>query len=182
MPKRLLTDTCSALKLLALGDKLFQACGLPLGDLIIHPRVIRETNKWDAARRAKYREEFAVLQKLPIAADVVPAQKSLDRQRLIIETTIDEEGLSVGKADIDQLASVICFHLGLVTNDQPFADVASILDVEVFTAEKVVAEALRTNILARDEVKKAQVRWKTNGEKPPSKEDEETIILLLLKP
>jgi hypothetical protein len=174
-PSRLLTDTCSALKLLAL-EKLFKPGSLPLGDLILHPRVFNETKRWDAAYKSKYKDELESMGRIRATTDLRPPDKSFQRHRMVIQRTIDEQGVSVGRADVEQLASVIHFDLKLVTNDRPFSEVAVALDVEVFTAEQILIEAVREKTVTIDEAKLALKRWETNKEKPPSRQCRKSSI------
>ena len=61
---KLITDTCSVIKLLTFGSKLFQEGLIPLGDLVIHSRVFRETKKWPQEKKIKYEKELSLLPKI----------------------------------------------------------------------------------------------------------------------
>ena len=126
---RLLTDTCSAMKLLAFGDTLFRAGTLTKGDLLIHPRVFNETRRWPQFKKSKYKTELELLGKIRATPNLRPSsQNETDRLELIILATMDNVGISIGSADRDQLASAIHFRAAeIVTNDKPFADVAEAL-------------------------------------------------------
>lgn len=178
MPQRLLTDTCSALKLLALGDHLFKPGVFPLGDLIIHPRVLNETRRWDETRKTKYAKELAALSKIKATTDLRPPPKSQQRQQLIIERTIEELGLSVGRADVEQLVSAMHFDMMLVTNDEGFANAAVALDVVVHTAEQILIEALKAKVVTKAEARNCMEHWKKNREKRASATDQDALDAL----
>lgn len=71
------------------------------------------------------------------------------------------------------------FDLKIVTNDQPFATTAEALEIEVFTAEQIIIEALQHRIVTKDEVKKAMQLWEENNEKRPSLEKMQVLKSLL---
>jgi hypothetical protein len=91
-----------------------------------------------------------------------------DRSRIdvAIKATRDECGLSVGQADIDQLASVIHFDLKLVTNDRQLADLSRAFDVEVHSAETVLLEAITDGVITQAQGVEALRRWRDNSERP----------------
>lgn len=170
---RLLTDTCAAMKLFALGDKLFKPGILKSGDLIIHPRVFNETKKWVPWKKEKYRAELKILAQIRSTPGLRPPDpKRVVTLQTIISATIDEIGTPIGAADRDQLISAIHSSAAIVTNDSTFAEVAEALDVAIYTAESIVIEAHAQNVVTKEEVRSARSKWSDNQEKRASVEDE----------
>lgn len=168
---RLLTDTCAALKLAAFGITLFESGKLTSGDLVLHPIVFTETKKWLPFKKEKYKAELAILAKVRATPALRPPNEQLETLETIIHSTMDELGLSIGKADREQLASAIHSKIHLVTNDQPFAQVAEALEVNVYSAEKITVEAFSEAVVTKADVIAARARWKTNNEKLPTKDE-----------
>ncbi|MCB1215029.1 MAG: hypothetical protein KDK66_06080 [Deltaproteobacteria bacterium] len=172
---RLLTDTCAAIKLLTFGSKLFTPGILRQGDLVLHPRVFRETRKWPPYKKEKYKAELAQLNKIKATAGLMlPLDKKETLGRLIF-ATMDEIGSPIGAADRDQLAAAIYHQMEIITNDSPFSQVAEALEVFVHTAESIVIEAYRQSVLTKEEVKAARELWIKNEEKLPSQEDQKEL-------
>ena len=175
---RLITDACSALKLLGIGEALFKKGVLKLGDLIIHPRFFQETKKWhkDDPRRTKYAEEFKLASKIRAEPNITADH---DTQTIIGQTvraTKDHIGLSAGGADIEQLISCIHFELDLVTNDDGFSKLAIAFEVTTYTAEKILVEAISDAVITKNEAIAVLRKWKQNGEKAAKLEDERALI------
>lgn len=173
---RLLTDTCSAMKLLKFGEKLFKSGILKSGDLVIHPRVFNETNRWPKWKKDKYKNELETLAKIRATPGLRPnSPQQIQRLQDVIFATMESLGTSIGSADRDQLVSAIHAKIGIVTNDAPFAEVAEALDVDVFTAEQMVVEAFAAKQLTKEEVRDARTHWASNNEKRPSRGDERAL-------
>lgn len=173
---RLLTDTCSAIKLLALGNKLFAPNALSRGDLIIHPRVFNETRKWPSYKKTKYNAELTLLNSIRSTPNLRPANPNeVENLQTIITATMEQIGLSIGSADIDQLTSAIYVKAEIVTNDAPFAEVAEALDVSVHTAERILIEAYEQGVITKNELIVAEKKWIANNEKPPSNADRKRL-------
>lgn len=167
---KLLTDTCSAIKLLAFGNKIFQPNALVSGDIIIHSRVFREVRKWDSSKKEKYKQELALLHvvgnkdlKLSVSANDFQAH------RIIVQATIDHYGFSVGAGDIEQLISAIHHDLKIVTDDRHFNKLAEALEVEKFDAEDIVLEARDLGVISQKEINAVKLIWLKNGEKSQGK-------------
>ncbi len=170
MQERLITDTCSVVKLVVFGDKLFKASTLSSGKLIIHPKVHREIHRWPKFTKEKYKKEIEIIKGLESTPNLKPSQNEYDVHHKIISKTISQLNKSVGEGDIEQFISVLHFNYKLVTNDGPLTDLAKAFDVDVFEAEEIALEAYHANIVSFDELKASVERWKTNYEKRPRKE------------
>lgn len=169
---RVITDTCSALKLLSVGKIIFEPGRLSLGDLVLHPRLFNETRRWDSARKERYKSELALAAQLRAAPGIAVHEPDRSRIDVAIKATRDECSLSVGQADIDQLTSVIHFDFKLVTNDRQLAELSQAFDVEVHSAEAVLLEAIEEGVLTKAEGIEALRRWRDNGERPMPREVE----------
>lgn len=95
--------------------------------------------------------------------------------QLSIVAIRDKENLSVGKTDMEQLASCITFELELVTNDRQFSKLATHFNISTHTAESILIEALREEIISVAEAKEILKKWKLNGERPSRPEEEDTL-------
>jgi len=168
---RLLTDTCSAMKLLAIGDKLFKAGVLKGGDLVLHPRVFAETRKWPVFKKEKYKDELFILHKMKQPTGLRPPSRAeAERLESIVVATMDELERPIGSADRDQIAAAIFGDSEIVTNDDAFAEVAEALDITAHIAEEIVIAAHEEGVLSKEEVAVIRKKWQQNGEKvaPPN--------------
>lgn len=163
---KLITDTCSAIKLLAFGDKLFRPGVIQSGDLVIHSRVFRETSKWDKTKKQKYKVELALLAQIGNKGQsfAVPRSDS-DAYLEILKATIEANSLSVGPGDMEQLISAIYHQHHIITDDGHFNKLVGIMDIGIFDAEDIVLEAKELNVLTQAEINQAKILWKKNNEK-----------------
>ena len=169
---RLIADTCSALKLLAAGDKLFCPGVLGLGDIVIHQRFFNETKRWRLDRRDKYKNELALAARIKAAAGLsVPALEKGDIE-FVLKCTVDEFNLSVGAADMSQLTSALHHKLMIITNDEHFSQLTTKMEVNVFTAEDILLEAFQEHLLSLKDVSAILTLWRDNREKRMSRDDE----------
>jgi hypothetical protein len=166
MPTRLLADTCAALKIAALGEKVFKAGALPLGDLILHPLLFQETKKWPEERRKNFSAEFAILAKVRATPNLQPPAKELEVHLEVIDMTQDAVGRSIGRVDKNILAAVLFDgEMGLVTNDGSLYVVASEgLSVETYMAEDIVCESVSARLVTLAEAQAAINRWHQTGD------------------
>ena len=166
MPSRFLADTCAALKIAALGEKIFKAGALPLGDLILHPLLFQETKKWPPERKKKFDNEFSVLAKIRHTPNLLPPAKDLEAHLEVIDMTQDAVGRSIGRVDKNILAAVLYDgEMGLVTNDISLYIVASEgFSVETFSAEEIVCEAIAAQLITLAEAQAAVERWYQTGD------------------
>ncbi len=169
MKRRIICDTCSAIKLAEFGDLLFHDGKLTQGSIILHPTLFAELKKWHPDKKKKFQEQIQVLNQVKAATGLRLDRQHHESQEVIIRATRDALGLSVGKGDLDQLVSVIYFDLDLITNDSPLASLASNLDVTVFEAEEIVVEALDQKIVTKVAFEAAVIAWEKRDEKRPSK-------------
>lgn len=181
-PLRLLTDTCAALKLAAFGKKIFAAGSLPCGDLILHPELFGETKKWEEFRKQKYRSELELLNLIGPGSNLQVDSKVYGRKKVLVQSTVDEAGLSVGRVDREHIITALAHKMGLVTNDDALATAATSLSIDTCSAERITLEALKAGILTRGEIRGVQKIWKANDEKKPSQEDFEALETELLSP
>ena len=136
---KLITDTCSIIKLLALDDRFFAPGAISLGDLIVHSRAHREIRKIDLAKKNKYEREFALLKSMKKSDTPLSVpRKDSEPVTEIARTTVDVKGLSVGPGDIEQLVSAHHHGHHLVTDDRPFEELAKIMEVPVFRSEDII--------------------------------------------
>ena len=162
---RLLTDTCSALKLAALGISIFQKGTLPSGDLILHPALFRETKKWKPARKALYKTEFSILAQVKAEPNLRSSGHDLDVQVEIVQLTAEVLGKTIGKVDREKLGTVLLHDdIELVTNDLSMQAVAEELDVTTYTAESIICEAVSAGIISLPDAQAALNQWKKNGD------------------
>lgn len=181
MSQRLLADTCAAIKLLSLGNTLFQKGVLPSGSLILHPCVFRETKKWGSEKKAKYQQELADMNKIGLTAGIQQTDRKSESTRKLIEATRDQKELVVGRADIDQLISAVRLGLDIVTNDGPFTDLAIEFEVNVLTAEQILIEAVSVGAITKVQAQDALNKWFQNLEKAPTKDDLQALATTGLK-
>ncbi len=182
MKRRIICDTCSAIKLAEFGEQFFSGGKLAQGLIILHPTIFAEVKKWRPEKKDKYKAQISVFNQVKAATGLRVDKKNYDSQEIIIKATRNTLGVSVGKSDIDQLISAIHFDLDLITNDSPFAELAGSLEVTVYEAEEIVAEAFEQKILTKTEIEKAFATWKINNEKKPSKEAHKKLTTLGLNP
>ena len=166
MPSRLLADTCAALKLAALGEKIFKAGLLASGDLILHPLLFQETKKWTPERKKRFDKEFAVLAKVSFAVNLRPPKEKLEAMLEAISMAQDAVGRRIGRVDSEILAAVLCDgNMGLVTNDIALGIVAEDgLAVAVSMAEDIICEALVAGCVTTQEVEALLKRWQSTGD------------------
>ena len=165
MIPRIVCDTCSAIKLAYLGSMLFAPNTLHLGDLILHQQVFTEVRKWDRSKKEKYKNEIKVLEKVKSTLGLRVDRNKEKVQEIVIQRTRDTLNLSVGRGDITQLVAILIHDLQLVTNDDPFRNLAEALEVTVFEAESIVVEGLEQKILSTNQVQNAINYWEDNEEK-----------------
>lgn len=168
MKKRLVCDTCSALKLAEFFD-LFAEDKLSRGKIILHPAIFLELGKWTPEKKLFYEKQIRVLEHVRATPGLRVDAKTYATQEIIIKATRNSLGLSVGKSDIDQLISILCLDLELITNDSPFATLAENLDVIVLSAEDIAIEAFEEKVLTKSQIEDAFKVWKANEEKKPSR-------------
>ena len=166
---RVIADTCSALKLLAVGRVLFELGQLSLGDLVLHPRLFNETKRWDADKQLRYAPELKLAGEIRATAGIAVGDPDRSRIEIAIKATRDACNLSVGQADIEQLTSLIHFDLKLVTNDRQFAELTRMFEIEVYSAEAILLEAINDGVITKEEAIKALHKWRANGERPMAK-------------
>ena len=167
---KLITDTCSVIKLLAFGTKLFQKGLIPLGDLVIHSRVFRETRKWPREKKEKYKKELGLLSKTRTTHKPLSvSQKDYQVQESIIKAVRDEHSFSVGSGDIEQLISALIHDHGIVTDDGHFKYLAEIMEIPSFDADDIVIKARDAGILNDQDITMAKKLWDKNGEKQSGK-------------
>lgn len=168
---KLLTDTCSLMKLLAAGEKLFEESSLEAGCLLVHPVVFNETRRWHKTKKKKYKSELDLLNKIKSTSGIrVSGHIKIINEKLIYQTADNLEKI-IGSADAEQISSAMNHDMCLVTNDGPMSDVASALEVEVWTAEQVLVEAIRSKVIFKNEANKLVNLWRQRNEKPPTKKD-----------
>ena len=168
MKKRLVCDTCSALKLAEFPD-LFVDGKLSRGQIILHPAIFLELGKWTPEKKLFYKKQILFLEGVRATPGLRVDARTFATQEIIIKATRNGLGLSVGKSDIDQLVSILCFDLDLITNDSPLANLAENLDVNVLSAEEITIEAYEEQILTKGQIEDAFKIWKNNDEKKPSR-------------
>lgn len=168
--RRLLTDTCAALKLLAI-EKIFTPGTLAKGDLVIHPCVFSETRLLPKEKREKYKSELGALQRVRATPGLKPPARELEAQLSIIKMTSDQIDASLSNADAEQLAAVVYDgDMDLITNDQPLAKVAEYFEVDTYSAEAILCEALANAALTPEEASGVVRYWIANNE-PISRSD-----------
>lgn len=167
---KLITDTCSAIKLLAFGNKLFASGVLPSGDLVFHSRVFRETRKWPTYKKDKYKTELQVLAQIGNkGANLAVSKKDSDAHAVVVVATKIAFNLSVGQGDIEQLISAIHHDHAIVTDDGHFGQLVEHMDVNGYDAEDIVLEALGAGVVIQQEVDQVKAIWHKNGEKMQGK-------------
>jgi hypothetical protein len=169
MAKRIICDTCSAIKLAYFGNTLFTANTLKSGDLILHQCVFTEIKKWHPTKKGKYKKEIETLEKIRATPGLRVDRKKELAQEVIIRKTRDDLNLSVGKGDITQLVAILLHDLHLVTNDNPFKNLAEAMEVAVFEAELIAFEGIEHKVLTSKQVQDAVDYWEANEEKQASK-------------
>src|SRR5262245_19504990 len=92
---RVITDTCSALKLLGISKTIFETGRLKLGDLVLHPRLFNETKRWGKSKKERYKTELALAADLRAASNIVVQEPDRSRIDVAIKATRDECNLSV---------------------------------------------------------------------------------------
>jgi len=178
---RLLTDTCSLMKLLAAGDKLFASKALQIGDLVVHPVVFNETRKWHKTKKEKYKNELSTLNEVKSTSGIRVSGTLKSINEKTIRLTADEIEKAIGNADIEKISSAMVHGMSLITNDGPMAEIAEILEIEVWTAEQIVIEALECKVLSKSEVESLIKLWASRNEKAPSKKDKGSFQKLGIK-
>ena len=168
MKKRIICDTCSAIKLAQFGAEFF-SINFGSGKIVLHPTLFAEMGKWPKDKKIKYANQIKVLTEVRAEPGLRVDGKAFATQEIIIKATRDALGLSVGKADIDQLISVLAHDLDLITNDAPFMKLAENFEVNVFEAEEIILEAFQKKAIDRKQLESAIETWQSNDEKRPSK-------------
>lgn len=166
MSNRLLTDTCAAIKLAALGDKLFEKGALPGGDLILHPKLFQETRKWPKDKKELYANELSILAKIRATSGLVKSGSEVQAQIALIDMTQEELGRSIGRTDKELLAAILLDEdMGLVTNDGAFFAVASEgFSIDSFCAEDILIEAINHSVVTVEEAQALLERWEVTGD------------------
>jgi len=176
MKKRIICDTCSAIKLASFQQKLFTSGALSQGDVVLHPAVFAEIRKWKPVKKEKYKEQISELNKANSKQNLRPSKDDFETQEIVVKATRDSLGLSVGRADIEQLVSAVFHDLDLITNDSPFGELAEAFDITVYEAEETVLDAINQMVLTVSEVQSAVNDWEANGEKQASKEIQKKLL------
>lgn len=179
MPSRLLADTCAALKLATLGEKIFKQGLLASGDLILHPLLFQETKKWAPERRKRFDKEFAILAKISFTVNLRPSKEKLEAMLEAISMAQDAVNRRIGRVDSEILAAAAYDgNMGLVTNDVALAVVAEDgLAIPVSTAEDIICEALRAGCVTTQEVEEVVKRWRITGDGISSTYEKEFVAL-----
>lgn len=169
MKKRIICDTCSAIKLAQFGAGFFTSVAPVCGKVVLHPVIFRELSKWHPEKKERYKSQIAVLTTVRSEPGIGVTGSAFATQEILIKATRDELGLSVGKADIEQLISALEHDLDLITNDAPLTKLAENFEVTVFEAEEIVLIAFQNKLISSDNLTGAIAVWLANEEKKPSK-------------
>ena len=166
----LITDTCSAIKLLGMGARFFEPGVVPEGDLILHPRVHRETRAWTKEKKIKYKKELETLKTVRnTSVSLSLSREEFEKQRKIVQVTRKYYDLSVGEADIEQLVAAIYHEHDIVTDDGHFGELAELMAVKTYDAEDIVLSALKNRSITRKDATALKNKWTQNREKMSGK-------------
>ncbi len=168
MKKRLLADTCSAIKLATFGDRCFQKGKLSRGDIVVHPLVQRQIKGFHPDKKKRLSQELAALKSIRAEPNLTQSGDVFSGIQETIRLMEDQLNIPIGRDDRQLIATALFYDdMAIITNDyKTLTPVAVSLEVTLLTAEDIVVEAVNDGLISIEEAMDGISHWNEIGEMP----------------